>query len=1009
MTDLKLYCLPLGESMRAQFIEEAKHYSYGEALFVVPGRFLGQQVKKTGIIRSVIMDYLPNEILRLNNYAGDFIRISRVAQEMMLADIIGELSEAGRLSYFGKIAAKKGFVKNVAALISELARGAVRGVDLEEAFAAWNRTGNYGLKDKEIALIYATYTKRLQETNLYDIDGLYRLALFILQQEEAVVPWQCLYFSEFYQLNELQLTLIKALSKYCHIKIGLFYDPSKPLLTESTKQTYEDLMGLNFIAEEVSLKTPRVADLQYLVEGWKISTILPQLAQHVELLEAYSLEHEMSMVLMKIKHLITEGAAPESIICLVRNLDDYNGLSNKFREYGVPTALQNVTNFSGQQLPDFLTRLLAVALNPMDVEGWKHLLSHYFSEVLYGINKDIVEESYNTHCFTTVQSLLSYVSIQEQVDLTPLTDLVKKLGAKQTAQEQADILQESIEQWQLLSRWGEAYKQDKCSLEDVKILAQTQEKVLSILDSFVLAMEQSGMKTRKINADVFATYWRENIIGITLPLTSGNSCGVQVLEVTNVQAVPFAHVFILGMREGVFPNIKSENWLYNDGERAELVTLGIPLKISPIAVNQERFFFASALAMATESLTLSYYADDQAGASSYVEELRQCFTQETLQPQSWQHTVDNCASKQMLLQLLAAESNLDATAKNWSEAYWGKNFMLKKTLDTMRWQDNSAYNGALGVNKLPKQLNSSALDDYLQCPFAYLVKRIWHLDKWQQLTDEVQAATKGTICHNVLAEFLGRYLGVNLSVNSLVPLRQELTEIFTRVYESFREQGAIAEGVYAEYERQAMLNILLRWLEKEYEYQSNINSAVLPTALEQPFGSEDTNSWPPLKLHVGGEILSFSGKIDRIDSDGNQYFITDYKTGANPDNLHMSKGQALQLPIYIMALSETKNITADNIMGAGYFSLKTGKRQNGTWHTELRGNLPWYSKLHRSPELNEVLVVAEESILSCVDKLKHGNFAAAPMDACAGYCPAIDVCRYRLSKVSQEGDGEHEQ
>ena len=174
--------------MRNKFIEDAKQFAYGQAVFVVPGHILLDEVKKAGSVRTVIMDYLPNELLRAN-HLDVYTRISRPAQEMVIKQIIKSLVKKGELSYFAKLADKKGFIKNMVSFIGELSRGGITCEEFYAALQAWERTDYLQAKDMEIYHIYLLYRQELKKQKRYDVDGLYRLAIRALQKENCIVPW----------------------------------------------------------------------------------------------------------------------------------------------------------------------------------------------------------------------------------------------------------------------------------------------------------------------------------------------------------------------------------------------------------------------------------------------------------------------------------------------------------------------------------------------------------------------------------------------------------------------------------------------------------------------------------------------------------------------------------------------------------------------------------------------------------------------------------------------------
>ena len=1006
-----LYTLPLGETKRYDFIKEAGRYQYGHALIVVPGKYFRWEVNKAGTARSAIIDYLPNEILRINNQEGNFIRISRAAQEMLLEQILLELEAAGKLTYFAQLVDKSGFTKTFASFLSELARGGVTTEQLTTALSSWGRGGSLAQKDMEVALIYAVYSERIKNSTYYDVDGLYRLAIALLDKGKAKLPWQKLYFTEFYQFNSLQLELIKSLSKYCDIAVGLFYDKTKPALAEATREAYEDLQSLGFTEVKEKTTVHREQDLQQLMDNWHGSSNDLIIAKHVQVRETYSLDAEMRLVLSKLKDLLLAGVKQEEIICLVRHLDDYNGFSDLFTEYGIPTTLAKVTNFSGQLLPDFLTRLFNTGLNPQDVETWQKLLAHPLCKQLYGLDNESLEESYNDNFFATPQALLKYAKQEcEGEKLSNLDALVRSLGKKHTPQEYKEEILAALQNWNLLKLWGDSFSKDELTLSELKVMAASSKAVEDLLQAFLLSFEQSGQSETKITLGDFLDFWQEQSKEILLPVTEEKTKGVLVAEIANMQGVTFPYVFILGMREGVFPSVKQENWIYNDVEREELFRAGgVPLKISQVAMDQERYFFAAALAIATKELNLSYFADDAAGASSYLENFKSYFDTDSLPVEKWSENIANCASEQALLKLLALQAdNCKPHDEAWAESYWGRDFRSKGSLDTSRWSAGSSYNGNIDRASTYREFSASALDQYLDCPFAYMAGRVWNTEPWQVKTAEVEPTTRGDLFHNTVAKFLARYQQKNLNNFKQEVLQQQLADDFNSIYAKFMSQGKIIDSSFAAYEKDDMLQALENWLHMEREYQAQEEFELLPYAFEQAFGRNVEGSWPALQLEVNDEIIKFSGQIDRIDFDGTRYMITDYKTGGYPTGTALKAGQALQLPLYVLALEQNMETTGENILGAGYYSFKEGKRKNGTWQTAVKEKLPWLYR-SRAPEMSEVLSVARNSIDNCVQQIKIGMFPAAPLNQkCNAYCPYQDICRYRLSVVNQEAGDDDE-
>jgi ATP-dependent helicase/nuclease subunit B len=1002
-----LYCLSLGETKRNEFIEEAQQYAYGEALFVVPGNYFRQLVKKQGTVRTVIMDYLPNEILRLNAKEKVYQRISRPAQEMLLKNIMQEMLETGKLTYFEPLALRDGFVKNLAAFIGELSRSGVAPEELSRAFAAWdNRPVRLQEKDKELTDLYSTYRERLQTRNLYDVDGLYRLAINMLETGTKSLPWKTLYFSEFYQFDDLQRDLLRALSKYCHIKIGIFYDGQRPELSKATLNAYGDLAGMNFQLVKEPAVVKRRASLSFLVDNWQKMGHKKIKPQNISLLEAASPENEMAGVITSIKNLLATGVNPQNIVVLVRSLADYAGFSDLFHVYGVPTSLPQVTSFSGQALPDFLVKLLKTAVNISNVENWQNLLATEFAGTLFHIDREKLEEAYNTKFFSTENSLLSFLKTNfPQADIEEILAVVKDLGKKQTGNEFVKKISDALEQWNISGLAGKAYQENSLKLAQIKILAGCENFCQKILQDMELAFAQSGNDTTKISVEEFLALWLDMSKDATITLQKGNPKGIQVLEVANVQALTFTHVFLMGLREGVFPKIKFENWLYNDKERAVLHDLDINLQQTSANVATDRYFFGTALAMATEELHISYYADDTAGPSGYIEELGQYFQPDTWHAAKFSVSKANCAAKEELLKILAQAPEPGKRETQWLENEVGTDFSLKKTVDRKRWLLDSPYNGKIGGKEEIPSLSASSLDLYVECPFKYLVSKEWKTAIWEPLTEEIKPTVSGDLYHLTLARFLGKHLQEDLSTLDKKALTKELLTDFQKEYTSLVQKGLIAETPLGLQEKKFYWSVLVKWLEVEIGYQSDETVKLLPSQLEIGFGLANSK-WPALKLTFDNKVTAFSGQIDRIDTDGKNYIITDYKSGSFPSGTDIVSGKALQLPLYVLALENLCHINKDNIWGAGYYALQESKRKSGMWNKEKEEALPWLSS-GRSKSFGEVMEKAMANIAIIVQSIRKGSFPANPWKKCPAYCPGYDICRYRLNTVlnlSEEGE-----
>ena len=1000
--------------MRGTFAEHVKQYAYGEALLVLPNRFLLQSEQQKGTVRAVNMDYLPNEILRANR-RDRFEMLSRRSQEIIVKKLIDDKKKAGQLKYLLNIADADSFAKIVTGFIGELSRAGTTAEEFAEAVSAWERKNGYGLKDEEIASIYTDYRKVLKKNNWYDIDGLYRLATIELQKAGSIIPWQALFFSDFYQFDHLQLDLIAAIKDRCTVSIGIVGDMKNDELYGATLNTIGDLLGCGFKLHKVSDLTDRNEELQHFCLHWKNDIVVfDKEVENIKVFEAASIENEMRTVLEDIKRKLSNGTSCEDILLVVRNLDSYNGLRNLFDEYGIPTTLPKITSFLAQPIVELVNSLLNLAKNDYDVNVFCDLLCCNFAKLLYDFDGEKVAELRTKRYFANSEQLKKYLSsngytIDGNNDIGKLLDWAANLPEYAKTEEYCLLLRELIKDWHLAERFGDCYKQGTLSLEELKNILLTEKICYEVLDEIEKVYKESKEAEKRIQIDEFTNIWWEISSEKNVTLENGNCQGVCVLEAANVQGIYYKQIYIMGLRESEFPSLKQENWLYNDNERNTLKMLGIDLKSSGSALVEDQFFFASTIAAATQSLTLSYYVDNEAGISGYLNELKQYFMENSLQALTEKANVSDCWSEEQFVEKLCGLQGLAEKEKNWLAERVGIDYEFRRTLDKARFAKNSPYQGCLGT-ELKKKIRASmgeyyspsALEVYAFCPFKFLVSKVWQTDTWQEVSDETEAVDQGDLYHVVLAKFFARYIGKNISCEDVRTLENDLQDIFHSVCEEFLLLGKLKKTDFLDTELQHIWTKLLRVLSAEIAYQKDLYASkrnLLPAFVEWGFGTNQTGH--VFCREIDGERAYFTGRIDRIDTDDENLFITDYKRTNVPAKKDFEAGLDMQMPLYVLAAEEFFANDKRTLLGGGYFSIETAQRKNGYWRKEAEF-LPWLKR--GNDDWQAFLEKAEDSLTSCVQGIRAANYYTEPKTQCPSYCPGIDICRYALvSELQQEG------
>ena len=171
---LHLLCVPAGCSASSDFFAKALQQEYGRSMLVTSSTVLVQKARMQGV-NAVNFDYLANAVLRRCGRLH-VRRISRKAQELIVGNILQALQEQGRLPYFEKLIAKKGFLRSVTSLMDQLGSCGVTPDEIADAFAHWDgRSGSYRQKDRESAELYREYIRYLIAHDVYDVAGMYMM------------------------------------------------------------------------------------------------------------------------------------------------------------------------------------------------------------------------------------------------------------------------------------------------------------------------------------------------------------------------------------------------------------------------------------------------------------------------------------------------------------------------------------------------------------------------------------------------------------------------------------------------------------------------------------------------------------------------------------------------------------------------------------------------------------------------------------------------------------------
>ena len=341
---LHLLCVPAGCSASDIFFKKALQQEYEHSLLVTSSKNSVQKARVQGV-NAVNFDYLANAVLR---QCGRFRvrRISRKAQELVIREVLDGLLQKGKLSYFGRLVEKKGFIQSITSLMDQIGSCGVPPEEIKTAFTHWDgRSGAWQQKDRETAAIYGDYLNYLIDHDVFDVAGLYRLAAEELEgllKKGRSLQWDTLCFMGFYQFDALQLAIIRLLSRLCDVWIALPYEAGRPDLYGAAEYTYGALMQYAKQEPFSSAAEPvRAASLQHLVDSLRKPEVTPVPADAaIAIWQAEDRMGEIRVVLRDIKEQLRRRTLkPSEIAVVIRHMEGYSGIRALTDAYGIPAQI----------------------------------------------------------------------------------------------------------------------------------------------------------------------------------------------------------------------------------------------------------------------------------------------------------------------------------------------------------------------------------------------------------------------------------------------------------------------------------------------------------------------------------------------------------------------------------------------------------------------------------------------------------------------------------------------
>ena len=937
--------------------------------------------------------------------------ISDAAALRLVRSATNELFERGELSAYAAIHATPGFILSLYERFIELERAHIRPSDLLSIVPA----GDQGAI--ELARLYAAYLDRLDAVGWTDAEKLSWLAVDELERDPSWLTNLPLVvvdgFDEFSSTQIMTLRLIAAHTPRLFVTL-----PGEPGMARRVHRrfayTLEALRrAINFEIVALEGKTHLPTPLAHLERG----LFQPEAGKvsgrpNLTLIEARAPADEAREALRWLKaRLLRDGLPPGACAIVTPDPSLYHPvLRQTAQEFGLPLSFSQ---------PELLISAPAVAavidLLSLPVEDYPRralidtLRSPYFDLSAFGLFPEMAKRfEIAGRTGQVVGSLRQWLEALDRLAGTLEESFPSdedgawpSLPRGEAARQMADGLRRLAERLSPFSALSTADWVDWVEklLSEIKFFERTdagQDRI--VRDSFYKAMRSLCQAdilcpTGKIPYPYFLSELMGLLRGSNLPSGENQTASIQVLRFTEVRGLRFQALALLGLAEGLFPELERPDPFLNEDLRGLL-------GLEPRLGREQTSLFYQAVTRSDRSLLLTrpYLSPDGETwePSPYWNAACALLSEKPwhIRPDDPRPLAD-AASPQELLFWAAQRDSLPPEFLPDFHQHWEELNHSRAFLSARLARDPSTHKeGDLQIlsSELAERFGSgypwspTQLETYGVCPYRFFVEMVLLLEAVEEPQTGFDARQLGSMLHRILEQAYrmaaspGDAQSVILSLNEVAP------RTFAEAPERY---GFRPDPLWAVQQEQ-----LLRSLQRSVERLAETGKGWTPLAFELVFGY---GSAPALYINTTtrGPVL-LRGVIDRVDRDSaGRVRIIDYKIGGSRlSAADLLEGERLQLPLYALAARDALRLgqIADGLYWsvlparAGSLRLERFKGETGGIHFQGVEGAAAVAALHVERIINGV---------------QSGEFPPLPpQSGCPAYCAAARWCwHYRPSNT----------
>lgn len=895
-------------------------------------------------------------------------QLSKAGTEMMIYDIIQQ--HQTELKLYRSQVKYYGFSEKLCEQIQDFKKYAVSPEQLEEYIAANHLQTRTKHKLQDIALIYKHLEDRINGEYVSTEDSLQRF-ITMMDQSEWLKRAE-IYIDGFHNFSTLEYQIIRSLVSYAKkVTVVLTTDGDKDTFSLFRKPS-ESLTHIEDIANDLNIKvnTKRFnetnrfnnSDLKHLEHNFNALQFEPISAQgNIEILEASVMREEINEVARRIlRENREQGRRFQDIAILYRDESYAYLMESILPQYDIPYNIDIKESMTHHPVMEMMRSLIEVIQTNWNFDPLMRLFktnilskkfkdSHYLIDILenfvlergiYG-KRWIDEKYFHVEQFRKMGLKRQPLTDEERETFERViqmkTDVIdkvmmfeSKMNNATTAIEFATAFYEAIETFDLPSQ----LMTDRDTL-DVEGEHKKAEEIDQIWNGFIQTLddlvtvfgEQTMTQTRFLELFDIGL---EQLEFVMIPQTI-DQVSIGTMDLAKVDNK--AHVYLVGVNDGVMPQTVASSSLITDDEKKYFQEQST-IELSPTAdilQMDEAFVCYIAMTRSRIAVTFSYSlmgtSGDEKEPSPFLNQIQQLYTNLDIQNIHHQHQANPLSlmehphqTKIALFESLKAWLDDEIVADTWLDTYQvmrdddNLNDGLSYLLSALTYDNETVQlSESLSSDLYGKTINASVsrFEGYQACPFKHFASHGLRLN--ERTKYKLENFDLGDIFHQVLKFISEKVNGdfKNLNTKQIHKLTLEaLSEILPEV--QFNLLNSTAYYRYLSQRIGAIVETTLTAL----KYQGS-HTKFTPQRFEAGFRRKPRDNSEllaePLKTTQGVPI-NIRGQIDRIDTyqQGDQSFVNiiDYKSSKYSGTLDLTKvyyGMQMQMMTYMDIVLQNKS------------------------------------------------------------------------------------------------------